>query len=122
MAKSTDLTSDSVDAAAGFSDYRYAYAGFELAQSVSHMPASGDPVGAVVACTRADCSEHPGVSSPVKVAARDEQDTGLPPSRLPGEGAGLLTALVPATHAGVVAMADSGSARSYKKIGCQCRA
>ena len=79
MAKSTDLTSDSVDAAAGFSDYRYAE--FELAQSVSHIPVSGDPVGAVVTCIHPDCSEHLGVSSPVKVAARDEQHAGLPPSR-----------------------------------------
>ena len=79
MAKSTDLTSDSVDAAADFSDYRYAE--FELSQSVSHIPVSGDPVGAVVACTHPDCSEHPGVSSPVTVAARDEQAPGLPPSR-----------------------------------------
>ena len=79
MAKSTDLTSDSVDAAADFSDYRYAE--FELAQSVSHIPVSGDPVGAIVACTHPDCSEHPGVSSPVTVAARDEQAPGLPPPR-----------------------------------------
>ena len=79
MTKSTDPTSDSVDAAADFSDYRYAE--FEIDDRILGDGDFGDRVGEVDACTHADCSEQPGVSSPVKVAARDEQDTGLPPSR-----------------------------------------
>ena len=79
MAKTTDLTSDSVDVSAGFYDYRFVELG--LAKSVSHFSAIGDAVEVSTTCTHAGCSEHPDASSPIPAAAPDEPDSGLPPTR-----------------------------------------
>ncbi len=79
MAKTTDLTSDSVDASAGFYDYRFVELG--LAESVSHISATGSAAGVSTTCTQAGCSEHPDTSSPTPATPPDEPGLGLPPTR-----------------------------------------
>lgn len=79
MAKTTDLTSDSVDASAGFYDCRFVELG--MAKSISHFSATGDAVGVSTTCTHAGCSEHPDTSSPIPVATPGEPGLGLPPTR-----------------------------------------
>jgi hypothetical protein len=67
MAMSTGLTSDSIDGAAGFYDYRLAE--LELNRSTSHGSTTGEARGVQTTCNNSDCAEHTDAGSPI--LARD---------------------------------------------------
>lgn len=68
MVKTTDLTSDSVDTAAGYYDYQFAKSGG--ASAGSPASSSGSRVGASPDCNQNGCPEHPEASSPIQSASQ----------------------------------------------------
>ncbi len=79
MVKTTDLTSDSVDATAGFYDYRVVES--ELTGTVSQAPATASAAGNSSDCAHSDCPEHPDSSSPTPANASARPGLGLPQTR-----------------------------------------